>query len=70
MTKPTIDSRGTKIWWNSQREPHREDGPAILYYDGTKFWYKNGKYHREDGPAIEYSASGIKHWYINGKFIE
>jgi hypothetical protein len=23
---------------------HREDGPAIHYVNGTKFWYLNGKW--------------------------
>jgi hypothetical protein len=45
---------------------HREDGPAVEWADGTKFWWLNGKYHREDGPAVEYS-NGTKIWYLNGK---
>ena len=45
---------------------HREDGPAIEWTDGSKFWYRNGKLHREDGPAIEY-ANGSKYWRLNGK---
>ena len=44
---------------------HREDGPAIERYDGSKEWYQNGLCHREDGPAIEW-ASGAKEWYLNG----
>jgi len=30
---------------------HREDGPAVEWYNGSKEWYKNAKLHREDGPA-------------------
>lgn len=44
---------------------HREDGPAIEYTDGTKFWYINNARHRVDGPAIEW-ANGTKCWYLNG----
>lgn len=44
---------------------HRDDGPAIEYADGSKFWYKNGKLHRTDGPAIEY-PNGTVVWYNNG----
>ena len=44
---------------------HREDGPAIEYTDGTKYWYANGIYHRADGPAITY-PNGDKQWFING----
>ena len=45
---------------------HREDGPAIEYTDGTKYWYINGKFHREDGPAIMCN-NGDKNWYLNGE---
>jgi hypothetical protein len=55
---------------------HREDGPAIEYNNGDKFWCLNGRLHREDGPAIEYS-NGDKYWYnfgfinrLNGPAIE
>ena len=47
-------------------KPHREDGPAVEYSDGTKSWYLNGQPHREDGPAVEFS-DGTKFWYLNGK---
>ena len=45
---------------------HREDGPAVEYFDGTKYWYLNGKRHREDSPAVEH-ANGSKYWFLNGK---
>ena len=45
---------------------HREDGPAIEYVDGDKYWYINDELHREGGPAVEH-ANGYKEWYINGK---
>lgn len=32
---------------------HRESGPAVLYNDRSKYWYKEGVLHREDGPAVE-----------------
>ena len=44
---------------------HREEGPAVEYFDGGKEWWVNDKLHREDGPAVEY-ASGEKLWYKNG----
>jgi hypothetical protein len=44
---------------------HREDGPAMIFASGTKYWLQNGKLHREDGPAVEWSDGRI--WfYING----
>jgi hypothetical protein len=47
---------------------HREDGPAVIYTDGTREWYLNGKLHREDGPAVE-CPDGSKYWYLNGRRI-
>ena len=29
----------------------REDGPAMIWADGSQAWYRHGKCHREDGPA-------------------
>ena len=59
-----VYDNGNKYWYLNG-ELHREDGPAIEWYDGCKEWYVNGKLHREDGPAIEYT-NGSKHWYLNG----
>ena len=43
------------------------DEPAIIYDNGSTFWYKHGKYHRDnDKPAVEY-ADGYKAWYKEGK---
>jgi len=42
---------------------HRENGPAIEFSTGSKFWYKEGKRHRVNGPAIEF-VDGEKRWYI------
>ena len=61
-----LDKNGDRLWINSEGEWHREDGPAIEWKDGGKFWYINDKLHREDGPAEEW-ADGDKTWWINGK---
>jgi hypothetical protein len=57
---------GNKFWCNDKGQLHREDGPAIVWEDGSKEWWINDELHRLDGPAIEYS-NGTKCWYINGK---
>jgi hypothetical protein len=63
-----IDESGNRFWKNPKTEKlHREDGPAIEYADGTKYWFLNGQRHREDGPAVEY-ADGSKVWYLNGQW--
>jgi hypothetical protein len=42
------------------------DEPAVIWADGSRFWYKNGRYHRDgDEPAIIY-ANGSRYWYKNG----
>ena len=60
-----IDEYGKKCYYNAENQIHREDGPAVVWASGTKYWYINGKLHREDGPACEY-AYGSKFWYIHG----
>ena len=60
-----VDEKGTIRWYKKGTEIlHREDGPAMEYFDGDKFWFQNNKLHRLDGPACEYS-NGDKHWYRN-----
>jgi hypothetical protein len=44
---------------------HREDGPAVEWADGSKFWYIKGMLHRTDGPAVE--SRGTRGWFINGE---
>jgi len=41
-----------------------EDGPAMVFANGDKFWWLNGKKHREDGPASEWE-DGSKFWWLN-----
>jgi hypothetical protein len=47
---------------------HREDGPAIIYFDGYQEWCLEGKLHNLNGPAIIYSDGREEYW-INGKQI-
>ena len=60
-----IDEDGNRFHYNSAGKWHRENGPAIVWSNGTKIWYQNGLRHRTDGAAIEWS-SGTKEWYQNG----
>ena len=54
-----------KEYRNEKGQLHKTNGPALIWNDGSKYWYINDKLHREDGPAIEYSVD-IKLWYLNG----
>lgn len=63
-----LDDNGSRFYYNDKAMDtlHKEDGPAMIWDDGTKAWYVNGQLHREDGPAVEY-ADGSRSWYFNGK---
>jgi len=50
----------------SYKNLHREDGPAVIWDNGDKEWYKEGKLHRVKGPAIK-RKNYSKEWYVNGK---
>ena len=39
--KTTLEN-GTIEYRNEQGELHREDGPATMWANGTKFWYFDG----------------------------
>ena len=58
-------SDGTVVYRNAARQPHRIDGPAVIYPSGTRAWYQNGRLHRTDGAAIMFSG-GVCNWYLNG----
>lgn len=45
---------------------HCEDGPAVLYRDGSREWLVYGKTHRIDGPAIMRKDQELS-WCIDGK---
>jgi len=44
---------------------HREDGPAVEYVNGSRYWYKNGHRHREGGPAVVHTG-GYTEWWQHG----
>jgi hypothetical protein len=55
-----------KIVYNKHSQLHRgDDKPAIIYHDGTQYWYQYGKRHRDDGPAMVY-IDGTNIWYHHG----
>ena len=64
-----VDINGNQFWRNSQDQLHRTDGlPAVIWLDGSQFWYRNHQHHRIDGPAV-IRADGQRYWYINGQHI-
>ena len=61
-----VDMCGTRRYYNSAGQLHRENGPAVEWTDGDKLWYQNGQLHRTDGPAVE-NADGTKAWHQYGR---
>lgn len=64
-SRPTSDMSGN-TYWTEDGEFHRDDGPAVIYKDGSQHWYFHGQRHRIGGPAV-IEASGTEHWYLCGK---
>ena len=43
---------GTRRYYSSDNQLHRESGPAVEYTTGETQWCQNGLLHRTDGPAL------------------
>lgn len=61
-----VNEHGTKIWSLKSGTMHRDDGPAVVFPDGSKQWRRLNALHRTDGPAVE-NADGSKQWWIDGR---
>ena len=64
-TEREVDEYGNIEYFNSKKQNHRLDGPAIEYTRGSKYWYVNGKRHRLDGPAAIWQNGEMNLWWIN-----
>ena len=52
--KVRVYKDGAKEWrWYLNDELHREDGPAMEYAEGEKWWYLNGKHYTESEHKAE-----------------
>lgn len=68
ISKLTVSKNGNKNWLNKKKELHREDGPALEWANGDRWWCIDGRLHRIEGPAAEY-AEGDKFWCVVGNNI-
>ena len=57
--------KSTRVEWWTNKNLHREDGPAVTTRSNTQRWYYHGCLHREDGPAI-ILPGGKNEWWIHG----
>ena len=64
FTGIAIDENGHKKWYLNG-ECHREDGPAIEWFNGNKSWFLNDKCYTED----EYKKEMAKRSSSLGKLI-
>lgn len=61
-----VAADGTQMWLTKDGTFHREDGPALVYRDGTEEWYENGYKHRKGGPAYS-DGYGRQEYWLNGE---
>lgn len=48
--------------------PHRLDGPARYWDNGTVEWYRDGALHRDDGgPAVTGKSPEMYEWWVDGR---
>lgn len=64
-----MENENIKVWRNREGKLHCEDGPAVIFPNGTLHWCIDGEFHREDGPAVIDTASGI-FWYWHGSHYD
>ncbi|NVM37763.1 MAG: hypothetical protein HWN81_19385 [Candidatus Lokiarchaeota archaeon] len=64
----TVREDENKTEWYLGDKLHKENGPAVIFADGTQEWWIDGKRHREDGPAFIF-PNGQKKYFIEGKNI-
>jgi hypothetical protein len=64
MTNPKISETGTQRWYNEKGELHRDDGPAIIYPNGDKYFYQNGKLR-----VVHYAEGGCESYDNDGKLM-
>lgn len=67
MIDIVFDAVGTKMYYNSYGFRHREDGPAMISKDGSKYWYLNGIQHSDKFPSDRY-RNGIVAWCFEHKW--
>ena len=61
-----IEIDGDRFYLNEEGQLDREDGPAIEYLSGDRYWFSGGKIHKDDGPAF-ISSTGVREYWIRGK---
>lgn len=67
MSEPKIFEQGGYRYTTVDGELHSvDDAPAMVYPDGTQWWYRGGKVHRDGAAAILWH-NGVEEWFQDGK---
>jgi len=37
-----VDREGDIHWYNEEGQAHKEDGPAVIWANGNRYWFLNG----------------------------
>ena len=68
------DSPEREDWYIGNYTLHRPNGlPAVMYANGSEFYFENGEYHRDHGPAYLWhnkDGSFHKQYYLHGKKVD
>ena len=65
IDNPHVDNNGNERWYDECGRLHRDDQPAVIFWNGCQKWYDRGLLHRIDGPACWWNADDVEYW-ING----
>lgn len=57
--------RGMSMVHKDKKMHSVDDQPAVIYPDGTKWWYRDGVLHRDNGPAVVWE-NGVEEWFRDG----
>ena len=68
MAKRTYDRKGLVRWLDDKGNFHREDGPAEVYADDSRLWWRHGDFHFAHGPSDVY-ADGTLEWYEDNTWL-
>ena len=66
MTNQRLSKNNCNIWYIDGKVGRKDGLPAVIYEDGSLYYYKEGLLHRDgDYPAI-ICPNGRSEWYIHG----
>jgi hypothetical protein len=64
----TYDATAKEWRRPSDGKLHRVGAPAVIWFDGTEVYYKDGLLHREDGPAYD-DKKGLQQFFLFGNEV-